>query len=315
MVNKKKQRKIENTKHMIIKNVMDNFSNFKVFLKQMANNKKVMQTFPKLNNIINLNKEELKNELNKSSNSDYEKMMTAVHKDKIMKGGRIIAPTNIESMCSNNITPNGKYQDPATWEDLGFSVEEDEDGQLIDDRIRRILKDDVDDNGKEYPNAYCYNESTICDGAKIRNQMNSDPITRRSWSTAFRQDLGCAYVPPEDEDTTANAFQRMHLRRGRFRWDGPRDGIQVLVQDDQDDYPDPHRALRAALASICEDFPEAVVHLAAATAALAVGFHIIAQYFGGRRKRRKTRKHKKKRRKSTRKHKKRRKRRRRTRKK
>ena len=124
MVNKK-QRKIENTKHMIIQNVMDNFSNFQVFLKRMANNKKVMQTFPKLNNIINLNKEELKNELNKSSNSDYEKIMTAVHKDKIMKGGRIIASKfpNIEILCKNNLQPNGKYQDPVSYEDLGVSTE------------------------------------------------------------------------------------------------------------------------------------------------------------------------------------------------
>ena len=70
----------------------------------------------------------------------------------------------------------------------------------IDDGIRRILKDDVDDNGKEYPNAYCYNESTICDGAKIRSQMNSDPMTRRPWSTAFRQDLGCEYDRAQENE-------------------------------------------------------------------------------------------------------------------
>ena len=282
MTNKKKQIKIENTKHLVIQNVMDNFANFKVFLKQMTNNKKVIQTFPKLNNIINLNKEELKNELNKSSNSDYEKIMTTVHKHKIMKGGRIVAPANIEEMCKNNIHPNGNYQDPISYDDLGV----DDGGE-----IRRILKDD---NGGEYPNAYCYNESTICDGAQIKPLMNRDPMSFRSWSDAFRQDLDCEFVAPPQ------AVGQNIQRQGG-------DNVGLL-------YPARWIERNPELAETLTILPVTALLMAVFFFIPGWGQDILGYIGGGRRKRCKTHKHKKKRRKSTRKHKKRHKKRRRTRK-
>merc|ERR1712166_1340160 len=76
----------KNTKQLVIKNTLDNFSKFKVFLKQLSNDKKMIQAIPELNNFIKLDREEVKNELSKVPNSDYEQTLTVLKKNKKMKG-------------------------------------------------------------------------------------------------------------------------------------------------------------------------------------------------------------------------------------
>jgi hypothetical protein len=171
----------KNTKQLVIKNTLDNFPKFKVFLKQLSNDKKMIQAIPELNNFIKLDREEVKNELSKIPNSDYEKTLIVLHKNKNMKGGSIVARNEISTKCKKNKEEGHEENDPIMSDPLG-------------DEGVRILKDDSFGD-----NAYCYNETTICDGERFRDNMRKEPYLQREWSSKFKKLLSCSSGQPEEE--------------------------------------------------------------------------------------------------------------------
>ena len=163
-----------NTKQFVIKTTIDNFSNFKVFLKKISNIKNVDKEPIKY--LKKLNQTELKELLNKIPRSGYEKIMKMIPKKKNMRGGSIILHSRRYDDCKKNTLEDFDGDDPVTNEPLG-------------DNGARIMKDDSfgDD-------AYCYNDTTICDNGRIRDTMAREPYLRREWSSDFLNELAC--LPP-----------------------------------------------------------------------------------------------------------------------
>ena len=75
-----------NTKQLVIKTTIDNFSKFKIFLKKMSNIKNVDKESIKY--LKKIDKKELKEYLNEIPKSVYEKTMKIIQKKKICTGGQ-----------------------------------------------------------------------------------------------------------------------------------------------------------------------------------------------------------------------------------
>jgi intein/homing endonuclease len=73
-----------NTKQLVIKTTIDNFSKFKIFLKKMSNIKNVDKESIKY--LKKIDKKELKEYLNEIPKSVYEKTMKIIQKKKYARG-------------------------------------------------------------------------------------------------------------------------------------------------------------------------------------------------------------------------------------
>jgi len=180
-----------NTKNLAIKTTIENFSKFKIFLKKLSNLKNINKESVQYLN--KLDKKELKEFLNIFPNSEYEKAMKIIKKNKILRGGSIVDKKDIDTECKKNTDTGNEGKDPITSGDLGVGLN----GRSQETGLpSKIMKDDSFEN-----DAFCYNETTICDEdtGYIRNNMSKEPYLRRDWSSGFLNELACKKANYEEE--------------------------------------------------------------------------------------------------------------------
>jgi len=179
--------KKNNIKNITIEIVLNNFPEFKNFMKLLSNKKfintrKLNINTKKLNYLSQLDANNFEIYVNKFSDSEYENVYMEYFSmgKKSMKGGSIISEQEIFEECKKNAEEGYDKNDPLSFEYLG-------------NNDNRIVKDDSFE-----PNAYCFNETSICDNGILRQHMQEEPFTRSKWSQQFLDEIGCVNNIPLD---------------------------------------------------------------------------------------------------------------------